>query len=156
MSKFLDYGTFQSEFKAKNSTESAFLHIAVELRCSADSGQVSILVLDISAAFDTLNHFILANRLQSFVGIDGAALIWFIFSFQVKQDSDTSSIYYFNHGVPQTLALGPILFRVYILLLLVLFSSLGPSFHCHADDTQLYIPCTSINYLHNIEFLQNL
>ena len=78
--KFLEYEAFQSEFKAKNSTESLLLHIIVELRFSADSGLVFILVLlHLSGNFDTQNYFILANRPQSFVGIDSATLICFTF-----------------------------------------------------------------------------
>ncbi len=45
---------------------------------SSDRGYISLLVLlDLSAAFDTIDHNILLNRLEKFVGISVSALAWF-------------------------------------------------------------------------------
>ena len=75
MSTFLDYKISQSGFKSQHSTESALLYVTNELRNFSNSGTVSILILlDLSAAFDTLNHSTLIQRLQTFIGLSGSAL----------------------------------------------------------------------------------
>ena len=72
MSSFLDYETFQSGFKIKHSTESALLYVTNELRNSEDLSNVSMLILlNLSAVFDTLDHSILIDRLRSFIGLSG-------------------------------------------------------------------------------------
>ncbi len=68
---------FQSGFRPSHSTETALIRVTNDLLLSSDRGCISLLVLlDLSAAFDTIDHNILLNRLDNFVGISGSALAW--------------------------------------------------------------------------------
>ena len=69
---------FQSGFKTLHSTESALLRVFNDIFLATDSGHSVILVLlDLTAAFDTVDHDILIARLEQWVGIRGQALAWF-------------------------------------------------------------------------------
>ncbi len=69
---------FQLGFRPHHSTETALVKITNDLLLPSDQGCISLLVLlDLSAAFDTIVHDILIDRLQNYTGIQGQALRWF-------------------------------------------------------------------------------
>ena len=70
--------SFQSANRRGHSTETALLKVVNDLLLTMDKGKLSVLVLlDLSAAFDTIDHDILLYRLQHVFGIQGSVLYWF-------------------------------------------------------------------------------
>ena len=69
--------SLQSAYRAQHSTETALLKVMNDILTDCDSGNVSLLnLLDLSAAFDTIDHSILL-RLEITFGVSGTALEWF-------------------------------------------------------------------------------
>ena len=100
--------------------------------------------LDLSAAFDTVNHAILLNRLKSSFGISGSALEWLASylsnrSHRVSFEGTLSESHQLSCGVPQGSCLGPLLFTVYASKLFDVIKGHLPHVHAYADDTQLYL-----------------
>ena len=67
----------QSAYRKHHSTESALLNVHNDIIMSMDKGKVTALtLLDLSAAFDTIDHATLTDRLSDRYGISGQAQIW--------------------------------------------------------------------------------
>ena len=137
----------QSAYRQFHSTETALLRIKNDLLMAMDRQKVTLLILlDLSAAFDTIVHDILVDKLRNCFGIDGTVLAW-IKSYlndrqqQIKIDDVVSDSFNVSHGVPQGSRLGPLLFTLYTSKLIKNIQEKFPnvSCHCYADDTQLYI-----------------
>ena len=136
---------FQSAYKAFHSTESALLRVQNDLLRAVDTHGAAILVmLDLSAAFDTIDHATLLKALEFQCGITGTVLKWFGSYLSgrvqaVKIGSVLSAFLNLAFGVPQGSVLGPILFVLYTSPISSIVDRHGLKFHLYADDTQLYI-----------------
>ena len=139
------YPLLQSAYRKYHSTETALVKVANDILLNMNSQRVTLLVLlDLSAAFDTVDHSILLQRLMADFGIRGKALGWFSSylsgrSQRVLFEGSTSDSFDLRFGVPQGSCLGPLLFVLYASKLFEIVEVHLPDAHCFADDTQLYL-----------------
>lgn len=136
---------FQSAYRSNHSTETAFIIVHNNIARSIDNRRYVILVLlDLSAAFDTVDPRLLCSRLSIRFGICDMALDW-IYSYLsdrtqfVKVNDGISDVQNLVYGVPQGSVLGPMLYSLYTAPLGDIARSHGLSYHFYADDSELYL-----------------
>ena len=137
---------YQSAYRRGHSTETALLSIKNQIHLSlAREEATAVVLLDQSAAFDTIDHDKLLDCLRKWFGVGGRCLDWFKSYLSdrtqcIKIGSVLSEARKLKFGVAQGSVLGPILFSLYTTpLSKVISKHPDVKFHCYADDTQLFI-----------------
>ena len=126
------------------------LKVLSDILLAIDDGDLSAQVLlDLSAAFDTVDHYILLRRLDITYRLNGTFLNLFESYLvgkrqQVRIGSSLSLLCTMLCGVPQGSVLGLNLFLLYTAELLLLLESHGLRLHLYADDTQMYEFCAQM------------
>ena len=134
----------QSAYKQFYSTETALLKVHNDVTLNMDKGKVTALTLiDLSAAFDTIDHNILDKHLSMWYGISGTALTWFLSYLvdryqRVKIANCFSAALPTSCGVYQGSVLGPF-FLLYTTPLSSVIQIHNLDHHLYADDTQIYL-----------------
>jgi len=134
----------QSAYRRHHSTETAVVSVLNDVIQSTDAGRVVALVLlDLSAAFDTVDHTTLFDVLHCRFAVDGVALDWFRSYLTGRTQTEfangtESEPIYLLCGVPQGSVLGPQEFISYIEKVADILQSNSLSYHLFADDMQMY------------------
>ncbi len=139
----------QSAYRRLYSTETTLCTVVNDLLIKMDEGKCNVLImLDLSATFDTVVHSFLLNDLKR-IGIDGNAQAYLesylknrMYCVQIgKSFSKKKSL---QRGVPQGSILGPILFCIYTIGLSELLTRHGVKLKLFADDTQFYMTMSNV------------
>ena len=124
------FPALQSAYRKFHSTETALLHVTNDILLSTNKQHVSLLVmLDLSAAFDIVDHSALLHRLETTYGITRYAM---------KPDG-LSEKQHLPFRLPQGSCLGVLLFSIYAGKLFNIIQNYLPHAHAYADDTKLYL-----------------
>ena len=105
---------------------------------------VLLVLIDLSAIFDTVDHSVLLRRLQTSFGISGAPLDWFKSYLSARSQrvfipgalSDNLPL---DWGVPQGSCLGPLLYSIYFSKLFNIIERHLPNSHCYAGVSLIYL-----------------
>ena len=145
--KYSLFDPLQSAYRSGHSTETALVKINNDIVSSLDGGQCVILAsLDLSLAFDTVDHAIFLRRLQDMEGICNTFQKWFDSYLTYRQprvciNTSFSNPRYLKCGVPQGSVLGARICTMYVRPMSEIINRHNVSYHSYADDSQLYIQC---------------
>ena len=154
----------QSAYRSHHSTETALLKVTNNLLMNMEKSCVSLLLLlDLTAAFDTIDHGIFLQSLQTKLGVSGTALSWFKSYLERRYQricikETLSQPLDLKCGVPQGSSLGPLLFTIYTQDLFSILGSRFPTSHAYADNTQLclsFSPNVSTREADDITAIEN-
>ena len=104
-------------------------------------------MLNLGAAFDTVDHQTLLQRLERRFGITGLALAWFQSYLGTRKQTITSNGHFssqsfdIKYGVPQSTVFGPLLFTLYSAPVADIIIKHELDFMIYFYDTQLYLTC---------------
>ena len=135
----------KSAYRKSHSTETALVKIFDDVLSAVDNKECVLLVmLDQSAAFDTVNQDILLHRLKTKFGVRDEALAWLQSYFKGRSQSVfikgiSSKPKELGTGLPQGSVLGPNKYPKYSSPLFMFAKKYNVCMHMYADDTQLYV-----------------
>ena len=147
------YSSYQSAYRRNHSCETALVKVLDDIQTfqyQNDNNSILIL-LDQSAAFDTVDHATLLRKLELNFGIKDKALKLIKSyledrTFSVKIHNNLSTSQKLKFGVPQGSLLGPIFYILYIHELDQIALKHGFNIHIYADDCQLYTSFSTNNF----------
>ena len=135
----------QSAYRKFHSTETALVKVQNDILESLDTGDVTVLVmLDLSAAFDTIDHNTHLQRLEFDFGFADKPLQWTASYLTDRYqtvciDGKFSEPVLMQFSVPQGSVLGPKFYTMYTKPVGSICKKHGLNHHFYADDSQLYL-----------------
>ena len=156
------FPVFQSAYRQNHSTETALLKVMNDILLNMNNQHVILLILlDLNAAFDTVNHDTMLRRLEYSFGIQGKALSWFASYLsgrtqRIMINESLSKPFKLECGVPQASCLGPLLFTLYTNELFEMIKYHLPMIHCYADDSQVYISFSQNDRAEQLAVVRNM
>ena len=135
----------QSAYRKRHSTETALLKVHQDIAKAMDEGEsVVLIMLDLSAAFDTIDHKILLRRLKNHYGLSGTVLEWIASYLSdrrqvVSIEGCESTEIVLDFSVPQGSGLGPRYYCLYAKPVTAIMRYYSMKYHGYADDNQLYL-----------------
>ena len=156
------FPVFQSAYGQNHSTETALIKVMNDILLNMNNQRVTLLILlDLSAAFDTVDHDTMLRRLEHSFGLQGKALSWFASYLsgrtqRIMINESLSRPFRLECGVPQGSCLGPLLFTLYTSELFEIIKYHLPMIHCYADDSQVYISFSPNDRAEQLAVVKNL
>ena len=134
---------YQSAYCKFHSSETELLRVQNDILVSLDSGHSTALLLDLPAAFDTIDHNILLHRLKHWFDITSSALLSLLlfltnrFQTIVASNSKSQSVL-LEFGIPQGSVLEPLLYSLHTTPLFSIILKY-PNIRCHFYEDVTYL-----------------
>ena len=147
LSKHNILSPFQSGFRSNHSTTTALLKLTNDIYSSSGNSELTgAIFIDLTKAFDLVDHYLLLDKLYS-IGMSRNSLLWFnSYLHNRKQcvviQGSASDLAVQERGVPQGSTLGPLLFSIFINDLPSIFKDCNVQLY--ADDTVIYTSNTNL------------